>query len=172
MPDGSKQHSGWQSIAGTLTAIAAIITVITGLVAALRHDDTPKPSSAAPPVATTSPGQTQPGPSQLVTMPVQPRIQQFSLSGLWRDNWGTLTAMAQYPDNSFGFSAKGLSCQGTQFKSTGTGTLDGNKVKSNYQSDLPSRGTCSGIVSPDGTQITSTCEDSMCGRSVSSSVRQ
>lgn len=47
----------------------------------------------------------------------------------------------------------------------------GNTLQSSYQSNLPSRGSCSGTLSPDGTLISSTCTDSVCGTFVVSMAR-
>jgi len=73
--------------------------------------------------------------------------------------------------DSFHFTVKGLACRGN-FRSAGTGTIRGNRVESTYKSTTPSEGRCSGIVSPDGTTIRSTCVDSVCGSFAASAVRQ
>ena len=54
----------------------------------------------------------------------------------------------------------------------GTGTIRGNRVESTYRSTTPSEGRCSGTVSADGTQIRSTCVDSVCGSFPAATVRQ
>lgn len=93
------------------------------------------------------------------------------VSGRWRDTtWGHVSEIAQKGD-SFGFTVWGNACRGG-FRSSGTGTLEGHRFESAYRSTMPSEGRCSGTVSPDGTQIRSTCVDSVCGAFASSAVRQ
>ena len=42
-----KPHSWWQTIPGILTAIAAVLTAVTGLIVALNRGDESKPTSVA-----------------------------------------------------------------------------------------------------------------------------
>jgi hypothetical protein len=87
----------------------------------------------------------------------------FDVSGTWRDQWGIDYRMVQEGEN-FRFSAAGPACYGRHFDAFGRGTIREGQVQSNYQSTLPSYGECSGTISVDGTQINSTCIDSVCGR--------
>jgi hypothetical protein len=48
MPERSKQSGFWHTFPGVLTAVAAVITAITGLVVVLRQDDIHPPDAVAP----------------------------------------------------------------------------------------------------------------------------
>ena len=156
MPEEPKQQSWWQTLPGIITAIGAVLTAVTGLIVALRHDDQSKATPA--PVTTIASVTPQPPPVP-------------NISSVWRDNWGTVYKLTQ-DGNEFRFTAEGASCKGGYFQSSGSGRITGNSVQSTYQSDIPSRGRCSGTLSPDGQQVTSTCTDSVCGAFVSTMIRQ
>jgi hypothetical protein len=101
---------------------------------------------------------------------------QININGIWRDpTRGTMSQITQQGE-TFRFTAWGPSCIGGTFQSSGSGTIKGNLVESRYQSliqpTLRSEGHCSGTVSTDGMQMTSTCNDSVCGQFTSSVVRQ
>lgn len=104
-----------------------------------------------------------PTPSPLPTAAV------ININSAWRDNWGTQTQVSQQGE-TFQFTAWGIGCKGA-FQSSGSGTIRGNRVESTYQS-THSHGRCSGTVSPDGRELTSTCDDSVCGQFQSLAVRQ
>jgi hypothetical protein len=100
----------------------------------------------------------------------------ITIHGMWRDPaWGILSQITQQRD-TFRYTAWGPSCIGGNFQSSGSGTINGKVVESRYearlQSTMRSEGRCSGTVSPDGMQMTSTCYDSVCGQFTSSAVRQ
>jgi hypothetical protein len=165
MPDEPRPHSWWQTLPGILTAVAAVLTAVTSLIVLLRSSDQPKVTPVTAPAAPAA--IQQPIESSIrETTPPQP-----SISGLWRDNLGTEYQLVQN-GNVFRFEAEGRSCTGSYFRSSGDGTVTGNTVQSTYQSTLPSRGSCSGTLSPDGVLITSTCTDSVCGSFVASAARQ
>jgi hypothetical protein len=108
--------------------------------------------------------------------PEKPSSPAITISGVWRDpTWGILSQITQQRD-TFRYTAWGPSCIGGHFQSSGSGTINGNVVESRYeallQSTMRSEGRCSGTVSPDGKQMTSTCHDSVCGQFTSSAVRQ
>ena len=95
----------------------------------------------------------------------------LDISGQWRDTtWGHVSQITQAGE-SFHFTVQGAACRGN-FRSSGTGTIRGNRIESTYRSTMPSEGRCSGTVSADGTQMRSTCVDSMCGSFAASAVRQ
>ncbi len=98
-----------------------------------------------------------------------PTAATINISSAWRDNWGTQSQVSQQGE-TFQFTARGVGCRGA-FQSSGSGTIRGNRVESTYQS-THSHGRCSGTVSLDGRQLTSTCFDSVCGQFQSSAVRQ
>ena len=155
MSEETKPQGWWGTLPGIITALGALLTAVTGLIVALRHESKPAPPAGSVAV----PVETRPAPS----VP--------NLSGAWRDNWGTVSQLTQN-GNKFQFTAEGTSCTGQYFHSTGSGSIDGNNVQTNYQSNLPSRGDCSGTLAANGLQIDSTCRDSVCGTFASSSVRQ
>jgi hypothetical protein len=166
MLDDPRQQSWWQTIPGILTAIAAVLTAVTGLLAVLRSSDEHKATPVAVPAATAT--------QQALTVP-HPQLDQIrrevNLSGQWRNNLGAVYQLVQN-GNAFRFEGKGPSCTGGYFQSSGSGTVTGISVESTYQSNYPSRGSCSGTLSQDGAQITSTCTDSACGTFVVSMARQ
>lgn len=108
--------------------------------------------------------------------PDPPSSPSITINGMWRDpTWGILSQITQQRD-TFRYTAWGPSCIGGQFQSSGSGTINGHVVESRYeallQSTIRSAGRCSGTVSPDGRQMTSTCLDSVCGQFTSTAVRQ
>jgi hypothetical protein len=156
MTEEPKQQSWWQTLPGILTAIGAVLTAVTGLIVALQQDGQSKVTPVAqPPISTVLP--------QVPPLP--------NLSGVWRDNWGTVYQLTQ-SGNAFQYTAEGTSCRGGYFQSSGSGSVTGNSVQSTYQSSIPSRGSCSGTLSSNGQQVISTCTDSVCGAFTSSTVRQ
>jgi hypothetical protein len=111
-----------------------------------------------------------------VKLPEPPPPPHINVNGIWRDpTWGTISQITQQGE-TFRFTAWGSSCIGGTFQSSGTGTIMGKFVENRYQaliqSTIRSEGSCSGTVSLDGMQMTSTCNDSVCGQFTSSGVRQ
>jgi len=97
----------------------------------------------------------------------------LSIGGRWRDNWGIIYSIAQEGD-AFQFSASGPSCRdnGSYFQSSGHGTIKGRHIESNYNSSLPSGGQCSGTVFANGTEMSSTCKDTICGTFSASLIKE
>jgi hypothetical protein len=95
----------------------------------------------------------------------------LDISGRWRDNWGIHYNIEQEGE-SFRYSASGPSCRGIYFQSAGHGTIKGHNVESRYASNLPSGGECSGTVFANGTEISSTCKDTICGSFSASLIKQ
>jgi hypothetical protein len=100
----------------------------------------------------------------------------INVNGIWRDStWGTVSQITQQGE-TFRYTAWGPSCIGGTFQSSGSGTIRGNFVESRYQAlhqpTIRSEGRCEGTVSSNGMQMTSTCNDSVCGQFPSSGVRQ
>jgi len=104
----------------------------------------------------------------LSSVPQEPAL---NIAGRWRDNWGTMYTIAQEGD-AFRFSTSGPSCRGNYFQTSGRGTISGRNVESSYNSSLPSGGRCSGTVFANGTEMSSTCNDTICGSFSSSLVKQ
>ena len=95
----------------------------------------------------------------------------LNIAGRWRDNWGIIYTIAQ-EGNAFHYSASGPSCRGSFFQSSGRGTIKGREVESSYNSSLPSGGNCTGTVFANGTEISSTCNDTICGSFSASLIKQ
>jgi hypothetical protein len=111
-------------------------------------------------------------PVKLPEPPPQPP-QPLNLSGIWQEiypNPGTISHTTQ-DGNTFRCTIQGA-IQGWPFQSSCSGTIRGQSIESTYQSTIPSMGRCSGTVSSDGMQITSTCIDSVYGQFITSAVRQ
>ncbi|HEU0174042.1 MAG TPA: hypothetical protein VFV58_07240 [Blastocatellia bacterium] len=104
-----------------------------------------------------------------VPMPSPLPTAEIDISGVWRDALGFTSQITQQ-GSTFKYTAWGAACRGN-FQSSGSGTIKGNIVESDYQSNY-SQGHCSGTVSSDGRRITSICTDSVCGQFQSSVVRQ
>jgi hypothetical protein len=114
-------------------------------------------------------------PSRGNTSEDKPPPPPINITGIWRDTSGNMSQITQQGE-TFRFTTRGPSCIGGTYQSSGSGTIRGTLVESSYksliQSTLPSEGQCSGTVSPDGMQMTSTCYDSVCGQFTLSGVRQ
>ena len=95
----------------------------------------------------------------------------LNIAGRWRDNWGIIYTIAQ-EGNAFRYSASGPSCHGSFVQSLGRGTIKGREVESSYNSSLPSGGRCSGTVFANGTEISSSCNDTICGSFSASLIKQ
>jgi hypothetical protein len=85
----------------------------------------------------------------------------LTIAGSWRDNRGITYNIAQEGD-AFRFSA-GISCRGSYFETSGRGTISGHHVEHSYSSSLPSEGKCSGTILVKGTEMSSYCNDTICG---------
>ena len=95
----------------------------------------------------------------------------LNIAGRWRDNFAITYNIAQEEDG-FRFSASGPSCRGNYFQTSGRGTVSGHSVESSYNSSLPSGGQCSGTVFANGTEMSSTCNDTICGSFRSSLIKE
>jgi hypothetical protein len=159
------------------TIIAAVIGAVGAIVVALipywdKLADSPKHIDS-PPI--------QPSKLAQPTIPVTPIRDDvasvINIAGSWRDpnnpdNGSRITQAGK----SFQFDGWGVLPQGIPFESTGSGTVTGQDIESTYttryQNGWVARGNCSGAVSRDGSQITSTCTDNVLGTFVLSGVRQ
>src|SRR5262249_6560321 len=151
-----------QIILGVLTLIGVLGGALFANWDKLFHQPSPKPT---PPVEKKSP---DPSPSRSDVSTPSPEI---NISGVWRDTtWGNTSQITQQ-GSKFNFTASGRACVGGYFQSSGSGTIRGDSVESDYQSNF-SQGHCSGTVSSDGRRMTSICKDTVCGQFQSSSVKQ
>ena len=105
---------------------------------------------------------------RVVPQPSAPVIKVLNIDGLWRDsNYPSNTSQITQDGNRFHFTRRGVLPDGTGFKSSGNGTLTGQRYISHYsaeyQSGVKSTGDCSGTVSLDGMHINLNCRDSLLG---------
>ncbi len=98
-----------------------------------------------------------------------PTLAPLDISGNWRDQFGFVSHVTQTGDQ-FQITAIGRGCRG-RFVTSGSGTIRGNTLELEYTSNY-SKGHCGGTISPDGSQMTSDCLDTACGRFLTSSRRQ
>ena len=135
--------------------------------------DAPAGATAPPTAASLAPQPPEPRPSSPPAAAEAPGVAPVNLNGVWREvypNPGTLTQTIQ-EGTTFRFTVRGT-VLGVPFQSTGRGTIRGRQLESTYQSTTPSTGSCTGTVSADGRQVTSTCKDSIYGQFETSGVRQ
>lgn len=153
MDDPPQKHSWLHTIPGLLTAIAALITAVGGVIILFRE------TGPSPQTVTQQPAQGTTAPPPI------------ALTGQWRDNWGTVYLVTQ-TGNSFILTATGTSCKGVPYQSKGSGTISGETMQSVYESSIGSTGSCSGIISNQGNTIDASCTDTVCGRFSMRSERQ
>jgi hypothetical protein len=133
----------------------------------------PPAAGVTPPMAASVPppfGTRPPAPPAAAAAATETPV---DISGVWREvspNPGTLTQTTQ-EGPTFRFTVRGT-LLGVPFQSVGSGTIRGRHLESTYQSSTPSKGRCTGTVSTDGRQVTSTCTDSVYGQFETSGVRQ
>jgi len=158
-----------------IVAVIALIGVIGG--ALITNWDKLYPHNQAP-ASKPAPGAEEKSPDHApghsntngsVPTPTPIPTAEIDIGGVWRDAWGFTSQITQQ-GSAFKYTAWGAACRGN-FQSSGSGTIRGNVVESDYQSNY-SQGHCSGTVSSDGRRMTSTCTDSACGQFQSSAVRQ
>jgi hypothetical protein len=157
MSDTPDKPSWLHTLPGLITAVAALLTAVGGLIVLFRDTGGPKEASAPPPVSASN----APAP--------QANVQ--SLTGQWRDNWGTVYLVTQ-AGNGFTFTATGTSCKGGAFQSKGSGSISGETVQTVYESSIGSTGSCTGTISGKGSDIQASCIDTVCGRFEMVSQRQ
>ena len=181
MPNESEPKGWWHTLPGILTAVAAVVTAVSGLLVAVKNMDssrsaaapaapvavqTPTPTPSPTPTPTPTPAQTQAVPAALAPQ----SHARIDLTGTWRDNFGNVTTFRQ-EGKSVRLEASGRACAGTPYRSHGSGTVDGNQIRSSYESSIPSTGNCIGTIDDLGMRITSTCTDSVCGTFVSAAAK-
>lgn len=170
MADEAKAPNWWHTLPGVLTALAAVITAVTGLIVAINKSG--PDTKPVPEVKTEANSSAHVAPAPLpAPAPAPAPVSAVNLSGVWRDNWNAVTRLVQQGSN-FEYVTEGVSCNGSYFLSQGAGQIAGNRVQSAYRSNTPSQGTCTGTISADGSQISSTCNDSACGSFNSVALRQ
>ena len=90
-----------------------------------------------------------------------------NIAGNWRYSDYRAVSQITQNGNSFRFTRWGTLANGTQFRSSGTGTISGQRFTSSYnakyQTGQTSWGTYSGSISGNGMQIQLDCSDSLFG---------
>jgi hypothetical protein len=112
-------------------------------------------------------------PDQIVTSSAPSVV---SIAGRWRDaNFPGNGSFIEQTGTSYTFRGWG-NVQGVMFESSGTGSVSGQGVTSNYvitwATGVRSNGSCTGSVVAEGNRMTSTCTDSVLGTFVTSGVRE
>lgn len=147
MSDNTKSSGFWQTVPGILTALAAIITAIAGLLIALYQagllsPKLPTPNANSPNAAAlATPAPAQSNPSREV---VKDRV---DISGTWRDDYGAVYHFRHDGDLvEFNGNFGDLTYQGS-------GTLIGRKLTIKFVRNDGSSGDGWGTVSADGNVI-------------------
>lgn len=98
------------------------------------------------------------------------------ITGKWRDSDSRAVSQITQDGNTFRFARWGTLTNGTQFQSSGRGTISGQRFTSTYyaqyQSGEDSSGKCSGSISGDGMHIQLECSDSLFGTFAGSANRE
>jgi len=93
-------------------------------------------------------------------LPEQLPPAQPNLTGVWTDDYGDIIRITQIGD-SFEFVSENYT---THVAGRGRGTVHGQSFTNSYQTNRPSTGSGSGMISADGTQTSGTYFDSVAGR--------
>ena len=169
-------------IAIAVAVIALVGTLGAALIANWDKIFEPSPRPA-PRVESSQPARNEPRPLEEPaprTTPTEPRPSAEavpSIVGVWRDsNYPGNGSRITQDGNRFRFTRWGVLPNGTQFESSGSGTITGRRFTSSYtaryQNNATSAGDCSGTVSPDGTRMDFSCNDSLLGTFPVIAVRQ
>jgi hypothetical protein len=152
--------SGKASKFGRVVAFALGVGLI---IMGLARDRPPNPAvggNEQPANANANPGSTSNPVATRDRLPESPPPIQMSLTGVWTDDYGDVIRITQIGD-SFEFVAENYS---THVAGRGRGTVHGQSFTNSYQTNRPSTGSGSGMISADGMQTTGTYFDSMVGR--------
>lgn len=191
MADEGSRGSWWHTLPGVLTAVAGVLSAVTGLVVALRdppEQPPPGASGAAPPAA--------PGPAPMPASPAAPApgvvatpaptpapvtreppagpataTEPPALVGIWRDQHGTISQIEQSGER-FRIVGRGMNCAGAWVQGHGEGVVRGGRFETRFQTTTPSTARCVGQLSADGRTSTAHCVDSVCGEYISIGQRQ
>jgi hypothetical protein len=157
------------------TIVAAIIGVIGSIAVAVitnweKFGDRAKPADTVPaPSPAPAPADKQDAPSK--GSPV------INIAGTWRDSANPANgSRITQNGTTFEFEGWGVLPPGIPFESKGSGMMTGqeftNSYTTRYQNGWTSSGRCTGTVTPDGSHLTSKCDDSLVGTFVNSGYRQ
>ena len=100
-----------------------------------------------------------------------------NIGGAWRDsNYPINGTRITQDGNAFHFTRWGVLPNGTPFESSGSGTIVGQRLTSNYnaryKSGVMSAGGCSGTVALNGKHMELNCTDSLLGTFPGDAIRQ
>jgi hypothetical protein len=134
------------------------------------------PSPTALPARPAPPSPTGAGPTPTGPAPA-PASGAVGVGGVWRDLLIPTNGSRISQDGSrFTFTGWGVLPNGDRYETTGTGTLTGQRVvtdyRARYASGFASTGSCSGTVSADGMLMNLTCNDSLLLTFSTSAARQ
>lgn len=93
------------------------------------------------------------------TAPLESAMEAFNLTGMWRDETGTVYQVSQH-GSVFEFQASNAL---TGARAEGTGRLQGRNWTSDFRTNIPSTGTGSGMISQDGNQMMGSYRDTSYG---------
>lgn len=157
MTDNAKPTGFWQTVPGILTAFAAIITAVAGLLLALYQAGLL--SSPTPPQNANSPNAASPATTAQSGQTAEVDRSQLDISGTWHDNHGTVYYFRQEGERvEFNGNFGSLAFQGS-------GTLIGRKLTTTFSRSDGSYGNGWGTVSADGKKIDGGSEDNLDRRS-------
>jgi len=133
------------------------------IIMGLSRDERPKAAAGGNEQAAnanTNPGNTTNPVTTRDRLPEFPPLVQVNLTGVWTDDYGDIIRINQNGD-TFDFVAENYS---THVAGRGHGTVHGQNFTNSYQTNRPSTGSGSGMISADGMQTTGTYFDSLVGR--------
>jgi|GEM_PF-3154273 len=190
MSDDNKSPGFWQTAPGLLTAIAGIMTAGGGLLLVLYQigviggnkslpNNSSQSSVSAPATSgglTTTPNNPSESAISSVAATPAPRSTgaassvntetersadrnavEVSISGDWYDSEGTFYRIQQTGNQFSGVAVLG------QIRSEGSGMIKGREIVSQFSTNRPSSGRCTGTISPDSNSIVSSCWDNAIG---------
>ena len=163
----------------TVAGLAGLVLVCIGLFGSFGNSENhpssdrqqASPSGSDEPATSKTAAPDHATPATTAPVPSSPVEQNANINGVWRDNLGTAYQVSQgRTASTYSFSARGAN-----FASTGSGTVRGRVLESDYQTQYAdgslSSGHCTGTVSADDREVHSTCFDLVYGRSESVAVR-
>ncbi len=140
-------------------AIAFVFSLFFIAIGLMKFSESAPNESAEQSTRTLPPIERPPTDTQRVKLS-QPAVEPINISGLWRDGAGTIYYLTQNGSN-FTFTA---SNPYNGAASRGSGTISGYQTTSTFQTNIPSFGKGSGIISADGRTIQGLCYDSVFGQ--------
>lgn len=152
MADDTKRSGFWQTVPGIMTALAAIITAVAGLLIALYQAGLLSGSKSPPGNANSPNAAALATPAQSSQTPEVERAK-LDISGTWHDNYGSVFYFRQDGERvEFNGNLGDLTFQGS-------GTLIGRNLMTTFSRNDGSSGRAWGTLSADGKRIEGGTED-------------